>query len=57
MSAMGMQSGAVFPETRSLRYPTPGTVLPEVLMHVLDVSNVTAVKRYVIQPPQTLQGQ
>lgn len=57
MSAMGMQSGSAFPEMRSIRYPTPGTVLPTVLLHVLDVSNVTDIKRYVIQPPKEVDGQ
>lgn len=57
MAAMGVQNGAEFPEMRSLRYPTPGTQLPQVLLHVLDVSNVTDIKRHVIQPPAALDGQ
>lgn len=58
MSAMGVQSGSAFPEMRNIRYPTPGTTLPTVLLHVLDVSNVTDIKRHVIQPPQQgVEGQ
>lgn len=57
MSAMGVQSGSAFPEMRSIRYPTPGTLLPAVILHVLDVSNVTDIKRHIIQPPSASEGQ
>lgn len=57
MAAMGLQSGSAFPETRNIRYPTPGTILPSVLLHVLDVSNVTDIKRHIIQPPVGTDGQ
>lgn len=57
LSAMGMRSGGAFPEMRSIRYPTPGTVLPTVLLHVMDVSNVSDIKRHVIQPPIGLDAQ
>lgn len=56
-SPMGVPSGSAFPETHSIRYPTPGTLLPAVLLHVLDISNMTDIKRNVIQPPIGLDGQ
>lgn len=54
---MGVLSGSAFPELHSIRYPTPGTLLPAVLLHVLDISNMTDIKRNVIQPPIGLDGQ
>lgn len=49
--------GSSFPETRTLRYPTPGSVNPEVQLYVVDVSNTSAFQQWPITSPITLDGQ
>lgn len=51
-------SGSVsFPETRTLRYPTPGTNNPVVYIEVVDISNIFSIQRWNITPPIALDGQ
>lgn len=53
----GISSGSSFPETRTLRYPTPGTLNPEVQLWVLDITNITDPQHYAVIPPSALDGQ
>ncbi|XP_063236972.1 inactive dipeptidyl peptidase 10 [Bacillus rossius redtenbacheri] len=46
-----------FPESRSIRYPTPGTTNPTVKLWVLDVTNASEPLRWEVRPPEALQGQ
>jgi Dipeptidyl peptidase IV (DPP IV) N-terminal region len=55
--AGGLTSKGAFPESRSVRYPTPGTLNPEVTLWLLDLSNLTDVKKYWIKEPISLEGQ
>lgn len=49
--------GTTFPETRTLRYPTPGTKNPVVQLEVVDITNVNALDRWSLVPPAALDGQ
>lgn len=53
----GGGGGSTFPETRSVRYPTPGTNNPEVRLQIVDISNMNAIQRWNVTPPITLDGQ
>ncbi|XP_055836833.1 inactive dipeptidyl peptidase 10 isoform X2 [Episyrphus balteatus] len=53
----GMSSGSSFPETKSVRYPTPGTTNPEVHLWIVDISNLTDIQRNLVKPPPSLDGQ
>jgi len=55
--AGGLTSKGAFPESRSVRYPTPGTLNPEVTLWLLDLSNLTDVQKYWIKEPISLEGQ
>lgn len=56
MAVHSLGGGSSFPETRTLRYPTPGTVNPEVQLYVVDVSNTSAFQQWPVTPPITLDG-
>lgn len=56
-TAGGLTSKGSFPESRSVRYPTPGTLNPEVTLWLLDLSNLTDVQKYWIKEPISLEGQ
>lgn len=53
----GLTSKGSFPESRSVRYPTPGTLNPEVMLWLLDLSNLADIKKYWIKEPISLEGQ
>lgn len=53
----GLTSKGAFPESRGVRYPTPGTLNPEVTLWLLNVSNPTDVQKYWIKEPISLEGQ
>lgn len=53
----GLTSKGSFPESRSVRYPTPGTLNPEVMLWLLDLSNLADVKKYWIKEPISMEGQ
>lgn len=56
--ANGMISGSSFPETRNVRYPTPGTVNPDVTIWIADITNTTAdILKWQLKPPSVLNGQ
>lgn len=60
MTVHGLGGGggsSTFPETRSVRYPTPGTNNPEVRLQIVDISNINAIQRWNVTPPITLDGQ
>lgn len=57
IAATGISSGSSFPETRTLRYPTPGTTNPEVDLWILDVTNISDPLRWHVKPPSSLDGQ
>lgn len=46
-----------FPASRSIRYPTPGSPIPEVQLHILDLTNITDTQTFTVQPPKVLDGQ
>lgn len=46
-----------FPESRTVRYPTPGSKNPEVQLWIVDVSNTSTIHQYQVTPPITLDGQ
>lgn len=52
-----ISGGGIFPETRSLRYPTPGTPNPDVDLWIIDVTNFTEPIKYLVIPPIVLEGQ
>lgn len=56
-SGMGGGVASSFPETRSVRYPTPGSTNPEVHLWVIDITNVTDIQRWHVTPPTALDGQ
>lgn len=56
-SSGGLTSKGSFPESRSIRYPTPGTLNPEVTLWLLDLSNLTDIKKHWIKEPILLEGQ
>lgn len=57
ISGAGLSSGTSFPETKNVRYPTPGTLNPEVILWVVDITNLTNVQQYLVNPPPSLDGQ
>jgi inactive dipeptidyl peptidase 10 len=56
-TAGGLTSQGSFPDTQFVRYPTPGTLNPEVTLWLLDLSNITDVQKYHIKEPVSLEGQ
>ena len=57
ITAGGMMSGSSFPETRNVRYPTPGTVNPDVNLWIMDISNTTEIINWTLKHPPSLEGQ
>lgn len=56
MAASG-HGASSFPETRSVRYPTPGSTNPDVHLWVIDLTNVSDILRWHVTPPVSLDGQ
>lgn len=50
-------SSTSFPETRTIRYPTPGSRNPDVQLWIANVSNTNALRIWIVKPPITLDGQ
>lgn len=50
-------SSTSFPETRTVRYPTPGSRNPDVQLWIANVSNSNALRIWPVKPPITLEGQ
>lgn len=57
MPSGGLTSRGSFPVQKSQRYPTPGTLNPEVTLWLLDISNLTDVQRFCIPLPASLDDQ
>ncbi|XP_018325145.1 inactive dipeptidyl peptidase 10 isoform X2 [Agrilus planipennis] len=51
------QRAPIFPPSRSVRYPTPGTPNPKVQLWILDISNLTELQRWAIKPPKALKDE
>ncbi|XP_055386032.1 inactive dipeptidyl peptidase 10 isoform X2 [Condylostylus longicornis] len=56
ITASGMNSGSSFPETRNVRYPTPGTTNPEVTIYIVNITDVDQITKTIIKPPSALDG-
>ncbi|XP_067002490.1 inactive dipeptidyl peptidase 10 [Anabrus simplex] len=50
-------SWSTFPESRTVRYPTPGTTNPEVKLWIIDVANTSDPVRWEVKPPPVLEDQ
>lgn len=46
-----------FPETRKVRYPTPGSKNPDVKLMIVNITNTSTLQQYPVTPPITLDGQ
>ncbi|KRF98966.1 uncharacterized protein Dwil_GK27663, partial [Drosophila willistoni] len=57
IAGSGMSSGSSFPETKNVRYPTPGTANPEVQLWVVDISHLASTQKIKLTPPQSIIGQ
>lgn len=58
ITGSGMSSGSSFPETKNVRYPTPGTANPEVQLWIVKLSNGNNELSWVqLKPPPSLDGQ
>jgi inactive dipeptidyl peptidase 10 len=53
----GLTSKGTFPDSLNVRYPTPGTLNPEVTLWLLDLTNITDVQKYQLKEPISLEGQ
>uniref|UniRef100_A0A182VLT5 Dipeptidylpeptidase IV N-terminal domain-containing protein n=1 Tax=Anopheles merus TaxID=30066 RepID=A0A182VLT5_ANOME len=47
----------LFPVSKTIRYPTPGSVNPEVSLWVMDISNVSNIRKWEVIRPAALEGQ
>ncbi|XP_043862780.1 uncharacterized protein LOC120457838 isoform X1 [Drosophila santomea] len=56
-SGSGMFSGSIFPETKMVRFPTPGTTNPEVKLWAVDITNLSHIQKFNIKPPASFDGQ
>lgn len=57
IAGSGMSSGSSFPETKNVRYPTPGTANPEVQLWIVDLTNLTDIQSSLLKPPPSFDGQ
>lgn len=57
LTASGLDNGGTFPASKTVRYPTPGTLNPEVSLWVVDLSNSTDPQRWMVKPPFSFDGQ
>ncbi|XP_064076712.1 inactive dipeptidyl peptidase 10 isoform X1 [Vanessa tameamea] len=47
---------SVFPDHITVRYPTPGSSIPQVTLWIIAVQNVTSPPKWEVKPPSTLDG-
>lgn len=52
----GLTDKGMFPESRTIRYPTPGTLNPEVELWLLNLTDPSNVQSFRIEAPETLLG-
>lgn len=57
LTASGLDNAGIFPQSKTVRYPTPGTLNPEILLWVMDVTNVTDPQKWLVKPPVSFDGQ
>ncbi|XP_023299933.1 prolyl endopeptidase FAP isoform X2 [Lucilia cuprina] len=57
LTGSGMSAGSSFPETKNVRYPTPGTTNPEVQLWIVDITNASKIYHILLKPPPSLDGQ
>lgn len=56
--AVHSSSSTSFPETRTVRYPTPGSANPDVHLWIVNIGNTsTTIQKWSVTPPITLDGQ
>ncbi|GBP23129.1 Inactive dipeptidyl peptidase 10 [Eumeta japonica] len=46
----------MYPDQRTVRFPTPGTPIPKVKLWIVAVENSTTPTRWEVKPPPTLEG-
>uniref|UniRef100_A0A1A9V2A1 Peptidase S9 prolyl oligopeptidase catalytic domain-containing protein n=1 Tax=Glossina austeni TaxID=7395 RepID=A0A1A9V2A1_GLOAU len=57
ITGSGMSAGSSFPETKNVRYPTPGTVNPTVQLWIVNLTNFSEREQLLLKPPPSLDGQ
>ncbi|XP_030383907.1 inactive dipeptidyl peptidase 10 [Scaptodrosophila lebanonensis] len=57
IAGSGMTPGSSFPETKNVRYPTPGTANPEVQLWIIDITKIGSIQKSELKPPPSLDGQ
>lgn len=58
ITGSGMSSSSSFPETKNVRYPTPGTANPEVQLWIIELGNMSSELKHIpLKPPPSLDGQ
>lgn len=57
MAANTIGGSSSFPETRSVRYPTPGSLNPEVRLWILNITKESDFERWNVTQPVALEGQ
>lgn len=57
IAASGEGNRELFPVSKTIRYPTPGSVNPEVSLWVMDISNVSNIRKWEVIRPAALEGQ
>lgn len=56
-SVQGAGGRASFPETRSIRYPTPGTANPDVQLWIVDLTNTSSIQQWPVTSPIIMESQ
>ncbi|XP_005178045.2 prolyl endopeptidase FAP [Musca domestica] len=54
ITGSGVSAGSSFPETKNVRYPTPGTTNPEVKLWIVNITNITEIQHIELKPPPSL---
>lgn len=57
ITGSGVSAGSSFPETKNVRYPTPGTTNPEVKLWIVNITNITEIQHIELKPPPSLDEQ
>lgn len=57
IAASGEGNRELFPVSKTIRYPTPGSVNPDVSLWVIDISNVSNIRKWEVIRPAALEGQ
>lgn len=57
ITGTGMSAGSSFPETKNVRYPTPGTPNPEIQLWMINLTDISDIQHILMKPPPSLDGQ